>query len=266
MGKAMELTKERFKVLFKYKDLIIQLVTRDLKLKYRRSFLGYLWSILNPLLIMLVMTIVFSHMFSKGISNFPVYLLTGRCLFEFTVSSTNQAMRAITGNSALIKKTYVPMYIFPLAKVTSCMVDFVFSLGALLLVMIFTGSPFYLTALLFPLVVLQLYVFCCGLGFFLAQANVFFRDVQYIYHAITTAWMYLTPLFYPLSMLPHNLQFMIKYFNPLFYYVRQFRDIVYSGILPTTGAVLGGIGIALVMLFIGLFTFKKQQDKFILYI
>lgn len=262
----MNLLQYRIKTLFKYKDLILELVNRDLKLKYRRSFLGYLWSILNPLLVMTVMTVVFSAMFKHNIENYPVYLLIGRTLFEFMTSSTNSAMKSVTGNAALLKKTYVPKYIFTLAKITSCMVDMVFSLGALLIVMFVTRAPFHWEIILVPLVIIQIYIFCCGLGFLLAQLNVFFRDIQYIYKAITTAWMYLTPIFYPIEQLPQFLQILIKLFNPLYYYVAQFRDMVLYGRIPGPRIFWGGWIIAFVMLIIGVWSFQKSKDKFILYI
>lgn len=262
----MGLFRYRIKTLFKYKDLIKELVGRDLKLKYRRSFLGYLWSILNPLLIMAVMTIVFSSMFQHNIENYPVYLLAGRTLFDFMQGSTNSAMRSVTGNAALLKKTYVPKYIFTLARVTSSMIDMVFSLGALLIVMVVTRSPFYWHLLLTPLVIIQIYIFCCGLGFFLAQMNVFFRDIQYIYKAVTMAWTYLTPLFYPLEQLPSGIQFLIKAFNPMYYYIAQFRDLVLYGQLPGPRIFFGGWIIAFVTLIIGVWTFQRSKDKFILYI
>lgn len=251
---------------YKYKDLLEQLVIRDLKLKYRRSFLGYLWSVLNPLLIMLVMTVVFSTMFKNKIENYPVYLVTGRALFDFMTTSTQQALASITSNASLIKKTYVPRYIFTISKVTSGLVDFVLSLGALVVVILVTGAKVTPYCLLFPLVAVQLYIFCCGLGLFLAQLNVFFRDIQYIYNAVITAWMYLTPLFYPIDAIPPNIQFFIKGVNPLYYYVAQFRDLIYYGRMPGYRILIGGWVIAFVMLLIGLVCFKKNQDKFILYI
>ena len=134
---------DRINVFMKYKDLLIQLVSRDIKLKYRRSFLGYLWSVLNPLFVMIIMTIVFSTMFSRNIENFPVYLFTGKMLFDFMSTSTNQAMTSVTGNAALLKKTYVPKYIFTLSKVTSCMVDLLISFGALFIVMLVTRARIY---------------------------------------------------------------------------------------------------------------------------
>lgn len=262
----MNIWKERIKNFLTYKDLLQLLVTRDIKLKYRRSVLGYLWSILNPLFVMIVMTIVFSTMFRNNIENFPVYLFTGRMLFEFMSTSSKQAMKSITGNASLIKKTYVPKYIFTLSKVTSCMVDMIFSFGALFIVIIFTRATVSWTILLAPLVIIQIYIFCCGLGFFLATYNVFFRDIEYIYNAIITAWMYLTPIFYPIERLPETVRFGIEHFNPLYYYVSQFRSLVYLGELPTPFAFWGGWILAIVMFVIGLLVFKRKQDKFILYI
>ena len=256
----------RINTFFQYKDLIKELVSRDIKLKYRRSFLGYIWSVLNPLLIMIVMTVVFSAMFKRNIENYPVYLLCGRMLYEFMTTSTNGAMRSVTGNASLLKKTYIPKYIFTLAKVTSCLIDFIFSLGALFIVMLATGVTFHWQILMIPLVILQIYIFCCGLGFLLAQLHVFFRDIRYIYKAVTTAWMYLTPIFYPLEQLPDIVQLLIKSVNPMYYYVAQFRDMVLYGQVPGPRIFWGGWIFAFVMLFIGVWSFKKNKDKFILYI
>lgn len=264
--KDMSTFRYRINVLYQYKDLVRELVSRDLKLKYRRSFLGYVWSVLNPLLIMLVLTVVFSTMFNKNIDNYPVYLLTGRILYDFLKISTNSAMKSITGNAALLKKTYVPKYIFTLAKITSCMVDTVLSMGALIIVMLVTGARFSWTFLLFPVVILQIYIFCCGLGFLLATLNVFFRDITYIYNAVTTAWLYLTPIIYPLERLPKILQLLVKGLNPLYYYVAQFRDLIYGCHLPGPRIFFGGWIIAFLMLIIGVTVFQRMKDKFILYI
>ena len=245
---------------------MILLVTRDLKLKYRRSFLGYLWSILNPLLIMIVMTVVFSTMFSRNISNFPVYLLIGRTVFDFVTNSTTQAMHSIVANAPLLKKTNVPKYIFTFARITSSLVDMVFSLGALLIVILATKTIISYHVIMLPIIILQMYIFSLGLGLFLAQANVFFRDIQYIYHAIVTAWMYLTPIFYPIEMLPEKIQWLIKALNPLYYYVAGFRDVVYLGQFPGPRIFWGGWILAFFMIFIGTWAFQKTKDRFILYI
>jgi len=251
---------------WKYKDLLKLLVVKTVKLKYRRSVLGYIWSVLNPLLIMIVMTIVFSSMFSRNIENFPVYLFCGQLLFNFMNSSTHQATASITGNASMLKKTYVPKYIFTVAKVTSCAVDMVFSFGALLIVMIVTRAGFSWYNLLFPFVIIQLYLFCIGLGLFLAQASVFFRDVEFIYNAVTTAWMYLTPIFYPIESLGEALRNVITSFNPMYFYVTQFRDLIYIGQLPSAYNVIGGCIAAVAMLALGLWSFMKTEDNFILHI
>lgn len=252
--------------LYHYKDLVGQLVSRDIKIKYRRSVLGYVWSVLNPLMIMMVMVIVFSTMFKRSIDNFPVYLLTGQIMFNFMNTSTHQAMNSIVGNASLLKKTYVPKYIFTLSKITSGLVDFVFSLGALLIVMVFTKTTFSWHIVLFPFIAVQLYIFCVGLGLILAEATVFFRDIQYIYSVITTAWLYLTPMFYPITALPEKLQYVISHFNPMYYYIEQFRDIILYGQIPELRLVVGGILIAFAVLVIGIWRFLKKQDDFILYI
>lgn len=262
----MKLMIERIKGLYRYKDLIKQLVTKDVKLKYRRSFLGYLWSVLNPLLLMLVMVIVFSQMFRFDIPNYPVYLIIGQTLFNFMSESTGQAIYSILGNGPLLKKVYVPKYVFTLSKITSNLVNLIFSLGAMLLVCIFSGIHFSFYVLLIPFVLIELYVFCLGLGMFLAQAAVFFRDIQYIYNVFITVWMYLTPVFYPISILPDNVRNIVVHGNPMFFYIDQFRCIVLNQQLPSMYSIVGGCVAAIIMLVIGIGSFLKSQDKFILYI
>ena len=255
------------KTFFQYKALLKQLVTRDVKLRYRRSVLGYVWSILNPLMVMTVMTIVFSTFFKSNIFNFPVYLLSGQVMFSLFSSSTGGAINAVIDSGALIKKTYVPKYIFVVARVTSALViEFVFSLGALFIVMIVTRKQFALCNLLFFIPALELYIFSIGMGLFLSQANVFFRDVQYIYNAILTAWTYLTPLFYPIEIIPEPIRSYVMRFNPLYIYIKQFRDFVYDNTLTNPMFILKGFIIAFITFVIGAFFFKRNQDKFILYI
>ena len=249
-----------------YRHLFQQLVEKDIKLKYRRSFLGYLWSVLNPLMIMIIMVAVFSSMFRFDIVNYPVYLIIGQTIFNFVSDATNQAMWSITGNAALQKKTYVPKYIFTLSKVTSSCVNTLFSLGAMLIVFIVCRVHFNWYMLFIPVIMVQVYIFCVGVGLFLSQATVFFRDIQYIYAAFLTAWMYLTPIFYPITQLDFQLMWMIKHFNPLYSFITQFRTIVLDSAMPDPRLVVYGFGVSFAVLFIGTFTFLKNQDRFILYI
>ena len=250
----------------RYQPLLKQLVEKDIKLKYRRSFLGYVWSILNPLLIMIIMVLVFSSMFRFDIENFPVYLITGQTIFNFVSDATNQALFSITGNAALLKKTYVPKYIFTLSKVTSSLVNTLFSLGAMLIVLLVCRVRFNVFMLFIPVILLQTYLFCIGLGLLLAQATVFFRDVQYIYAAFLTAWMYLTPIFYPIGQLSFRLMWMIKHFNPLYAYITQLRQVVLEGAFPDPRLFFYGFVVAFLSLVIGTWVFLRNQDRFILYI
>ena len=213
-----------------------------------------------------IMVIVFSSMFRWDIVNYPVYLIIGQTIFSFVSESTNQAMWSITGNAALLKKTYVPKYIFPLSKITSSFVNTLFALGAMLIVFIACKVKFNIYMLFLPVILLEVYVFCSGLGLLLAQGTVFFRDIQYIYGAFITAWTYLTPIFYPIQQLPFELMWMIKHFNPLYSYITQFRTIVLDGAFPDMRLIVYGVVVAGLSLAIGLFVFLKKQDKFILYI
>ncbi len=261
---------QKFKIridsFYHYRHLLQQLVSRDVKLKYRRSFLGYLWSILNPLMIMIIMVAVFSNMFRFDIENYPVYLIIGQTIFNFVSESTNQAMWSITGNAALLKKTYVPKYIFTLSKVTSSCVNTLFSLGAMLIVFVVCRVRLNWYMLFIPVIILQVYIFCVGMGMFLSQAAVFFRDIQYIYAAFITAWMYLTPIFYPIQQLPFELMWAIKHFNPLYSYIAQFRTIVLAQAMPDPRLIVYGFAVSFVMLVVGTLCFMKNQDRFILYI
>lgn len=266
MGHAKSKLSQYLHEFWKYRDLLRLLVSKNIKLKYRRSWLGYVWSILNPLLIMVVMTVVFSTMFKRNIDNFPVYLFCGQLLFNYMNATTSQAIFSITGNASLLKKTYVPKYLFTLARATSGLVDLLFSLGALVIVIIVTKARITWYALLFPFVLLQLYVFCVGLSLFLAQASVFFKDTQFIYNAVTTAWMYLSAIFYPVEALSEKLAWAIQHLNPMYFYIGQFRALVYAGTMPEMYQIVSGILAAGFMLAVGMLSFLKSKDQFILYI
>lgn len=262
MGKMMA----RLHGLYQYRALVRQLVLKDIKLKYRRSFLGYVWSVLNPLLAMVVMYLVFSNMFRFEMEHYPAYLIIGQTLFTFMTEATNQAIFSITGNADLLKKIYVPKYVFTLSKVTSSLVNLLFSMGAMLIVFVFTGVRFSWYMLLVPVVLVQIYLFSLGLGLFLAQAAVFFHDIQYIYSVLTTAWMYLTPLFYPMELLSEEMRRAVCMCNPMYQYITQFRMLVLYQELPSAELFLYGTGFAVIFLAFGTWSFVKSQDNFILYI
>ena len=240
---------------FKYYDLIIEMVSRDIKIKYKKSILGFAWSILNPLLMMLVMTVVFSTLFKSDIPNFPMYLLTGQVLFGFFSESTNMSMTSILGNAGLIKKVYIPKYIFPLSKVMFGFTNMLFSLVAVLIVGLITKTKFSISILLFPL----------GIGLILAVYAIFFRDLLHLYGILILIWTYLTPIFYPVSILPNYLQKTVI-FNPMYVFINNFREIVLYGKIPTLHSNILCLFYAFLSIGIGIVVFYKNQDKFIFYI
>ena len=257
----------RIKTLFRYRELFFQLVSRDIKLKYRRSFLGYIWSMLNPLLTMLVMYIVFSNLFRFHVINYPIYLLTGNLLFLFMSSSTARSLVSVVNNAGLLKKIFVPKYIFTFSVVSSELITFLLSLGALIILFIATNVPFTIRIFLIFIPIIQLYIFNLGLGLFLAQATVFFRDTIYIWNVVSAAWLYLSAIFYPVEILPDWLYIIVSKYNPMYFYITMFRNFT----MGTAGtgnfdlAIRGMISAALILI-IGLVTFSRAKKKFILYI
>lgn len=249
----------------KYKPLLRELVVRDLKVKYRRSFLGYLWSLLNPLLMMMVMTIVFSYMFRFDIPNYPLYLICGQTLWNFFNESTNMALYSVMQNGSLIKKVYIPKFIFPLSRVLSSFVTMSFSLAAILIVMIVTKAPFHWAVLLFPVPLALLLLFAMGIGMMLSGLAVYFRDITHLYGVITLAWMYATPIFYPLDSIPPEVAVWIAN-NPMYLYINFFRELMLYGTVPSVDLWMGCIGWSVGAMIVGLLVFRKLQKNFILYL
>lgn len=254
-----------FTGLAKYRNLLYELVVRDIKVRYRKSVLGLLWTLLNPLLMMLVMTMVFSSLFRSEIDYFPVYLVTGSILFTFNSEATTQALTSIIANAGLIKKVYIPKYLFPFSRVLSSLVNLVFAFVALLLVMIVTGAPFHPTILLSFVAIFYLILFTTGLSLILSALTVFFRDIHHLYGVLTLLWTYMTPLFYPASIIPDQYKWIFQY-NPMYYYVNYFRSLVLEGKFPDIETNIICFLIGIVTLIAGLFTFYKSQDRFILHI
>ena len=249
----------------KYTFLLSELVSRDIKVKYKRSFLGVLWALLNPLLMMIVMSVVFSHIFRYSIEKFPVYLLSGQIMFSFLSESTSGAMTSIIYGSGLIKKVYVPKYILPVSKICSSFVTLLYSLMALLVIMIFYQVTPTWNMLLFPIPLIYLFIMCTGIGLILSVLATYFRDAVYLYTVVLQAWMYLTPIFYPVEALPQNIATVIK-LNPMYHLVTYFRNVLIYGITPTLQTNIICFVCSFGILLIGLGVFKKHQKNFLLHI
>ncbi len=252
----------------RYRYLLYNLISKDFKLKYRRSMLGILWSVLNPLLMALIMYLVFSNVFNmrgQGVDNFAVYLMLGQLMFNFFSESTGNAMGCMLSAAPLLKKVYVPKYIFPMEKVCFALVNTAFSTVALIILMVITGAPLHATALLFFIPLFTMFLFNLGLGLVLAALAVFFRDIMHLWGVFVTALLYFSAIFYTPDMLSPFLQKVIL-FNPVYWYIATMRQLVLYGALPTKDMLLVCCGCAAVTLAAGVYIFRKNQDKFVFYL
>lgn len=249
----------------RYKFLISQLVARDFKSKYKRSVLGIFWSFLNPLLTMTVQYFVFSTFFNSDTKNYLVYLLAGVVCYNFFNEATTMCLTSISGNARLITKVYIPKYIFPLSRTISSMINLGISLIPLLLVSLFTGVVLQKSAILVFYFLACLVVFALGVGMLLATLMVFFRDIQFLWSVLSMIWMYATPIFYPASIIPEKYSFIID-LNPLQHFIKNVRMCLIDGISPGPKSYIFCFIFAVGSLLLGLFVFKKEQDKFTLYL
>ena len=252
----------------KYSFLLEQLVSRDFKVKYKRSVLGVVWSLLYPVLMMAVMAVVFSNVFkfsTPGVS-YLAYLLIGLTYFNYFSEASNLAMSSVVGNFSLINKVYIPKYIFPLSKCIFVGINFLLTLIPLYIVIIATGTGLCWQHILLPYSFICLFLFTVGMGFILSTISVFLRDMFYIYGIIITIWTYLTPIMYDISIINNpTLQFIMK-FNPMYQFINFARTIILYHNTPTLGQFAGSGVSALIILLLGIFIFKKKQDKFIYYV
>ena len=248
--------------------ILKQLVTKDFKLKYRRSALGVAWSVLNPLLMMIIMAAVFSRLMGRAddsIPNFPLYIIIGSTAFGLMSDSTSRGLMSIIEASSLLKKVKINRWVFPVQKVLFAVVNYAFSLVAVIAVMIFFQFAPSLYALYVIPGLLMLSVFCIGLSMFLSCAAVFFRDVIHLWSVALTAWTYLTPMFYSIKILPEWLQALENY-NPMYLYLTYLRDALLFRVSPSLELTLGCAGFALASLVLGILVFRRHENKFILYI
>lgn len=247
----------------KYSFLLEQLVKKEIKLKYRSSFLGVFWTLLEPFLTMLVLTLVFESFYNKNIEYIPVYILSGRLLYTFFANSTKAATKAIRRNSAMIKKVYVPKYIYPLSAIIANFIMFLISLIVLVLTALFIRFPinFRLIEAVIPTVLL--FVMALGVGMILATMSVFFRDLEYLWGVLLMLIMYTCAIFYEPSRIIENGKGWIFRLNPLYAVIANFRNSLY-GVPMDSYYLWFSVIFSFATLFVGIFVFYKNQDKFIL--
>ena len=250
----------------RYLPLLKNLIAREMKKKYRQSLLGYVWCVLNPLMIMLIMTVVFSRVFHNSIQNYPVYLFAGRMMFSFITDCAGVMLHSIVANGQLMRKTRIPYYVFPLSTMGCSVVNFCFHLVAFFLVLIFTGTWPSIHIAAFPLVCLEMFAFSFGLGLLLAVAQIYVRDTSYLFAVVNTAWLYLTALFYPLSVLPAWLQTMVTWLNPAYYFVDMSRAIFLYHTWPSAGMLIRGGFVAVLFSVLALYAYSRAKKQMILYV
>ena len=256
--------KNLFLTFKKYHFLLYQLVKKDIQLKYRNSLLGVFWTLLEPLLTMVVLVLVFSKLYHNT-RDFPVYILTGRLLYSFFANTTRSALKSVRANAGMIKKVYVPKYMYPCASVLSGYIQFLISLVILVAVMMYCGiaPTWHLLEAFFPLTIVI--IMTMGIGLWLSALAVFFRDLEYLWGVALMLLMYACAIFYRVeTVVGENNRWLFR-LNPLYAVIENFRDAVYGNALNMQ-VMLYSLLVSLGLFFSGLIMFYKNQDKFILHL
>ncbi len=243
-----------------YFFVLKELIGREIKRKYARSYLGILWSVLNPLLSMAVLSLIFSYIFSRSIENFPIYYLTGYVLWLLFAEATRSAMTVLVDNKQLLIKVRMPKQVLTLSRIFTALANFLYSLIAFALMLaVFRMVP-SIHIVAFPVIVALMMLFCIGVGYILSIVYVFFGDVKHLYSVILTLWMYMSALFYPVDILPEYVQRIIN-INPIYSYVESARECIMYHHFPSGMMWLEmaawGFGIFL----LGLYVFRKNENK-----
>ncbi|NLI56683.1 ABC transporter permease [bacterium] len=242
------------------RDLLFELIKKDLKVKYKRSILGVFWSILNPLLMMVVMSIVFSYLFRFEIKNYPVYILSGIIFWNFFSTSTNLSSFSLISNASLLKKVYFPRAILVISVVLSQFINLLYALIPLVFIMIIFKTPVNLSIIFIIFPLLFLLLFTIGISLILSILSAYFTDIGYIYQIILLAWMYLTPIFYPASIVPDKYKIFLL-INPIYHILTNIREIIYYGTLPTMNSLFISLIFSLSFFIFGLWFFKMNENK-----
>jgi ABC-2 type transport system permease protein len=251
--------------LYRYRDLVLALVARELKVRYRRSTIGFLWTMLQPLLMMLVFQVVFSHLFRFPIPDYSVYALAGILFWNFFSQSIVSSMNSLRGNAQLLQKLPVPKAVFPVATVISGVVNLLFALVPMTAILLVTQHRLHPSLLFLPVSILLATLFTLGAGLLLSPLAVFFSDTVELIGVLLTLLMYLTPLFYPMAALPDRVRWIVR-FNPVRSILEVFRDPIYYGKVPPLSHLSVCLAIALVALVLGGWAFRKSSDRIPFYV
>lgn len=246
----------------RYRELVRNLVLTELRLRYRRSVLGFLWTMLNPLLMMLVLTLVFSAVLRFDIRNYTVFLFAALLPWTFFSQSVTLSLMSIVNNGSLLHKVYFPRVVLPLAAVLSNLVNFLLALVPLALLMLALGSPLTPALAYLPVAILILTIFTAGLSLVFSVLNVYFRDFTHMTEVILALIFYLSPVIYPPTVIPEKYRFIVT-FNPLSHMIDGFRRPIYDGVLPSLESVGASLAAALACFAVGVLVFRLRQDDLV---
>jgi ABC-type polysaccharide/polyol phosphate export permease len=252
---------EELLALVEYRELIFQFISRSIKTRYKRSFLGVVWTMLNPLLTMAILTLVFSNLFRFSVEAYPVYILCGLTAWNFFSSSTNGAMGEMVWSGDLLSRIYVPKTVFAVSAIGTSLVNLTIALIPLFVITLLLGVKITPAVLVLPFSILLLAMFALGVGLLLSAAAVYFADMIPVYEVGLMLWMYATPIIYPIEIIPENLQWIFK-LNPMYYLVTLFREPIYNGTIPDLHFWLIGGGCSLVTLAVGSLVFTSRSQDY----
>ncbi|MBA4385860.1 MAG: ABC transporter [Anaerolinea sp.] len=252
---------DEFRDLIQYRELLKQFISRAIKTRYKRSVLGVTWTMLNPLLTMLVLTIVFSNMFRFQIEHYPIYILSGLTAWTFFTSATIGSMNDMVWNSSLLQRIFVPKSIFVVSAVGTSIINYGLVLVPMLLIMLITNTPIRPAMFSIPLALLIFALFTMGIGFILATIAVYFADIVPIYEVITMILFYGTAIIFPKEIIPESFQFII-WINPITYMIELFRLPIYQGVMPDLTTYLIAIASAIITLLLGWTIFTSKINEY----
>ena len=250
---------------YRYRELIWALAQKELRVRYKRSVLGFLWALLNPALMMLVLTLVFGIIMRFSIDHYAVFLLSMLLPWTFFAQSLAYSVESIVGNGDLLKKVKIARLVFPVASVVSNIINFLLSLFPLMALILLMRFPLHWTWIYLPIPMLALFLFTLGAAFFFATINVFYRDVSHIVQIILSAWFYFSPIIYSLDLVPARYRWAFR-LNPMLYVLNGFRLTIYYGKLPSPQSVAMSLACATAALLVGYGIFRHYESSFVYYV
>ena len=252
---------DELKEIIHYRELLGKMVSRNIKTRYKRSVLGIAWTMLNPLMMMLILTMVFSSIFRVNLEHYPIYVLSGLVCWNFFAQTTASAMNELVWGGSLLTRIYVPRSIFAFTALGTGLVNVVLSMVPLLVIMLVTGAPLGLSLLFVPVSILIVAMFALGVGLFLSALAVYFVDVVEMYQVFLMAWFYFTPLVYPVQIIPAHYTWAFL-LNPLYYMVEVFRQPIFLGRLPDLQTLTVACLLSLFTVLFGWWFFTRKADEF----